>query len=131
MQRSVIVVLILLALVTSAGCSARIQGVPEVTTPVEEKPNLVVDQNWHFKYVTNEMILVVGTVTNKSTFPVSNIKITFDIIGQQGTTLGRADAYLGPDEFIGVGEFWSYEAVYYGEGACVAREAVVVSLTID
>jgi hypothetical protein len=80
-EGSIIVVLILLGLVASVGCSTGTnvmpkEPAPEVTTTIDEsKPNLVVDENIKIWYTGDAIVDVIGTITNKSMFAVGKLKL--------------------------------------------------------
>jgi hypothetical protein len=83
------ILLIVLALVMAAGCSSGLT--PEVTAPVEEKPNLVLDDNIKLEYLSAgsmSIVMVKGMVTNKSTSTVGGIEIKFNLFDANGDPIG-------------------------------------------
>ena len=139
MRRSLVIVLVLLALIASAGCSTgtgTTPGVntPEVTTPVKEKPNLVLDDNLRLEHLSAgdmSIVTVKGTVTNKSTSTVGGIEIKFNLFDKDGGPIGTAWSYLSEEEAIAPGAVWLYECTYSGEGADKVTKAVLASLFAD
>lgn len=139
MRRSPVIVLVLLALIASAGCSAGANVTPKgdtpaVTTPVEEKPNLVLDDNVKLEYLSAagmSIVMVKGMVTNKSAFAVGGIEIKFNLFDANGGPIGTAWSYLSPDEALAPDAVWLYQCTYSGEGADKVTKAVLASLFAD
>lgn len=139
MRGSLIIALVLLALIASVGCSAGANvapggNTPEVTTPVEEKPNLVLDDNVKLEYLSAgglSIVTVKGTVTNRSTSTVGGIEIKFNLFDKDGGPIGTAWSYLSEEEAIAPGAVWLYECTYSGEGADKVTKAILASLFAD
>jgi hypothetical protein len=126
------ILLIVLALVMAAGCSSGLT--PEVTAPVEEKPNLVLDDNIKLEYLSAgsmSIVMVKGMVTNKSTSTVGGIEIKFNLFDANGDPIGTAWSYLSPNEALAPGAVWLYQCSYTGEGAEKVTKAVLASLFAD
>lgn len=138
-MRTGIIVLVLLILVTTMGCSSGTNlmpkgPAPEVTTPVEEKPNLVLDDNVKLEYLSAgsmSIVTVKGTVTNRSTSSIGGIEIKFNLFDKDGGPVGTAWSYLSENEAIAPGAVWLYECTYSGEGAEKVTKAVLASLFAD
>jgi hypothetical protein len=138
-MRRGIIVLVLLVLVTAMGCSSGTNlmpegPAPEVTTPVEEKPNLVLDDNIKLEHLSAgsmSIVMVKGMVMNKSATTVGGIEIKFNLFDSNGGPIGTAWSYLSEQEAIAPGAVWLYQCTYSGEGAEKVTKAVLASLFAD
>jgi len=137
MRRGFVVILVLLALVI-VGCTGTSitpqEEAPAVTTPVEEKPNLVLDGNIKLEHLSAgdmSIVMVKGMVTNKSAFAVGGIEIKFNLFDANGGPIGTAWSYLSPDEALAPDAVWLYQCTYSSEGADRVTRVVLASLFAD
>jgi hypothetical protein len=124
MRRSIIIVLVLLALITNVGCSDGTNVTPKgdtpaVTTPVEEKPDLVISDNIKvefFKDYSNIKIVTV-TVTNQSKSAIGGIEINLYLCDLEGKFVGKGIYSLPEGTTLMAGGVWQYSYWYTNQNA--------------
>lgn len=103
---------------------------PELSTSLDETPTLVLDNNVSIK-TGNNAATVFGTVTNKATYPIGDITLTFNLFDTVGNQIGVARAYLSEKKPIAPGTQWQFQATYAGVNGEKAVKAVRASLTFN
>lgn len=101
---------------------------PEATPSSGETPNLVLDDNITVR-TRNNTATVFGTVTNKATYAIANITLTFNLFDATGNRVGTARASRPESKPIAPGEQWQYQATYSGDDGDKVTKAVRSSLT--
>ena len=147
MRRSIIIVLVLLALL-GVGCSK--ETAPQSVTPAEtpsqvtvltqtpsqvmasvaEKPDLVIDSNMEFiMQSVYSVITVTGTVTNKSDFGVSGIELKLDLYDVDGKFIKAGICSLPKGTTLAAGGVWRYCYLGDDKGYNIHTQ-VLASLTV-
>ncbi len=101
---------------------------PDVTPSSGETPNLVLDDNITIR-TGNDTATVFGTITNKATYAIADITLTFNLFDATGNQVGTARASRPEAKPIAPGGQWQYQATYSGDDGDKVTKAVRASLT--